>query len=93
MRSWASRVSLLALWSLFCLVVRLWIQYGSWRPGVGVASCLHATRIMQLHGMLNMQWGEGMVVRIVPLRCWSSCLSYALTGFACESVDSLVFLP
>ena len=39
-----------------------------------VASCLHTSRIMLLHDMLCMQWGGGMVVRILPLRWWSSCL-------------------
>jgi hypothetical protein len=44
------------------------------------ASCWHASRIMQLHGMVNMQWGEGMVVRIMPLRWCSSCLKLCSHG-------------
>jgi hypothetical protein len=83
---------LVGCWLVWSLFVRLWIQDGSWWPFFCVASCWRAVRIMLLHGMLSIQWGEGMVVRILPLRWWSSCLSYALTGFACESSDSLLFL-
>jgi hypothetical protein len=58
-------------------------------PVFGVASCWHASRIMLLHGMLHMQWGEGMVVRICRCGGGVLALSYALTGFASESCDSL----
>ena len=69
----------------------LWVRVAAFC----VASRLHTSRIMHLYGMLCMQWGGGMVVRILTLRLICSCLkpcSHGLRSFCRESCDSLLCL-